>query len=222
MTGEFTSQFVTPLLGAENIGWVMLAFGICDALGSFVLGSLSDCGRFARMGVILTGACVQGAALLALATFSYGVWVLPPGGSGSRGTNTTNTTMSSGSHALQSSSTSASAIETGAHALAAYKWIFCLLVAGAWGVGDAAFSPQLTATLGSLFDGSERIAAFASNRLFQSITRSAIFFLHPVGSVDIKLMVLFITLGLGVLAYLALQFVLARKSGICRRSLSDL
>ena len=64
MTGEFTSQFVTPLLGAENIGWVMLAFGICDALGSFVLGSLSDCGRFARMGVILTGACVQGAALL--------------------------------------------------------------------------------------------------------------------------------------------------------------
>eukprot|EP01059_Diplonema_ambulator_P015123 TRINITY_DN2621_c1_g4_i2.p1 TRINITY_DN2621_c1_g4~~TRINITY_DN2621_c1_g4_i2.p1 ORF type:complete len:205 (+),score=83.28 TRINITY_DN2621_c1_g4_i2:106-720(+) len=48
--GDFTSNWVKPSVGLENIGYVMAAFGATDALGSFILGKVSDItGRFPIM-----------------------------------------------------------------------------------------------------------------------------------------------------------------------------
>ena len=55
--GAISAHIVTPILGSSNLGFVMCAFGVADALGSTVVGKLSDV--VGRMPVILGGAALQ-------------------------------------------------------------------------------------------------------------------------------------------------------------------
>jgi MFS family permease len=50
--GDFTTYYVKPALGLNNIGFVMAFFGATDALASYGIGKLSDkLGRTAVMSI---------------------------------------------------------------------------------------------------------------------------------------------------------------------------
>eukprot|EP01130_Rhizamoeba_saxonica_P007357 TRINITY_DN2974_c0_g1_i1.p1 TRINITY_DN2974_c0_g1~~TRINITY_DN2974_c0_g1_i1.p1 ORF type:complete len:425 (-),score=50.67 TRINITY_DN2974_c0_g1_i1:39-1313(-) len=54
--GNYTGEIITPVLGQQDIGYVLVAFGIADVLGSLVVGKLSDklgSGPVATLGFIV-------------------------------------------------------------------------------------------------------------------------------------------------------------------------
>lgn len=63
--GAISSLIVSPILGKSKLGFVMCAFGVADALGSTLVGKLSDV--VGRMPVVLAGAALQ---------TCLGVWLL--------------------------------------------------------------------------------------------------------------------------------------------------
>jgi len=72
--GAFTTTFVSPSLGKTNIGYVMVAFGAADVVGSFVFGKLSDV--IGRPPVLVFGFVCQTAVALSLlfADVAPGEW----------------------------------------------------------------------------------------------------------------------------------------------------
>eukprot|EP01065_Artemidia_motanka_P025640 TRINITY_DN30615_c0_g1_i1.p1 TRINITY_DN30615_c0_g1~~TRINITY_DN30615_c0_g1_i1.p1 ORF type:complete len:589 (+),score=183.52 TRINITY_DN30615_c0_g1_i1:79-1845(+) len=68
--GDFTSNWVKPSAGTNNIGYVMAAFGASDVLGSIVLGKLSD--RTGRAPVVYLGFAAHLAVLITLYKIEVG------------------------------------------------------------------------------------------------------------------------------------------------------
>lgn len=62
--GDFTSNWVKPSVGTNNIGYVMAAFGASDVLSSVLLGKVSD--SIGRFPVVIIGSAAQLATLLVL------------------------------------------------------------------------------------------------------------------------------------------------------------
>eukprot|EP00756_Hemistasia_phaeocysticola_P013055 Hpha_TRINITY_DN15248_c0_g1::TRINITY_DN15248_c0_g1_i1::g.67783::m.67783 len=62
--GDFTSNWVKPSVGTNNIGYVMAAFGASDVLFSALLGKVSD--SIGRFPVVLLGSTAQLATLVTL------------------------------------------------------------------------------------------------------------------------------------------------------------
>jgi MFS family permease len=60
LMADFTDQVVTVTLGRQNVGFVIVAFGACDAVFSLLCGKLSD--KVGRLSVLVVGCLAQALA----------------------------------------------------------------------------------------------------------------------------------------------------------------
>ncbi|XP_068634756.1 UNC93-like protein 3 [Aristolochia californica] len=92
------------------------------------------------------------------------------------------------------------------------RYIFPLLVAVIWGIGDGVFNTQLNATLGMLFKHDTE-AAFAQLKVWQSAATSVVFFASPYITFEAMVVFMIAAVCISVGSFLYLTLKLERAFG---------
>ena len=121
LMADFTDQVVTITLGRQNVGFVIVAFGACDAVFSLLCGKLSD--RAGRLTVLVVGCLAQA---LAGGCIVYGK-------------------VDEGSGAAAAVGNMCSVVPGG------NQWDLALGIAVLWALGDAAIRTQVDTIVSETF-----------------------------------------------------------------------
>ncbi|XP_012282873.1 UNC93-like protein [Orussus abietinus] len=155
---DFNVSYVSCAWGVENVGYVMICYGVANAIAALATGSIIK--MTGRVPVMVVAVALHMGIMVALL-----FWIPDP----------------------QQST------------------IF-FLFSGLWGVCDAVWLVQVNALSGILFPGSEE-AAYSNFRLWEATGSVVAYAYSPYLCTDMKLYILMVILGVGMVGYALIELV---------------
>ena len=153
---DFTAGFISCIFGVGDVGWVLIAYGLCSAFGSLSLGVISK--YTGRLPLYILAASLNLTVIITLMKW--------------------NPQLNE-------------------------RWILFLL-SGLSGGADAIWNTQNNSLYGVLFENNKE-AAFSNYRLWESIGYLTAFILQTQLCIEIKLYLLLVMIGLGLMGYVCVE-----------------
>ena len=225
--GDYTSTYIKPTIGFDNIGYVMATFGAADVVASRLFGQLSD--RLGRATTLAVGVLVHGATAVLLYAQKAGVgsdgavpagsWLTPCSNGHVFDTGKVPAGMLPGNGTASlfpqcvlvpgGGATDTVRVDCGECLDGQWGWL--IACAAVWGVGDAVWNTQAMAILAACWP-TRTEDAFANGKMFQAMMGSIVFIYNPYVDTTIRLNILLAMLCLVVPCYL-LRHARARAAG---------